>query len=343
MIYKLQKINCNCPLCSHKLGELLYETNSDEVARSFFSKRKDREKFNTIKNIIEKLWRGKKCKKIRCKNCSFVYCIPFVGGDQQFYSMIYKKGEYPPWKWDYEVTHNLLKKLPNKERTSLIEIGAGNGSFIRGVSPSLIPKKMVLCFEYAKEGCKKITEQGYKCYNKNFLDAQINGKYSIICMFQVLEHMDNLFKVFNKIKKISKKKAHIFITTPCIKTILSNEQKGSILDLPPTHIGGWSKEAFEKVCEIYGFKLAGFKQQKCSLTRRFLHFGLGRFERGKLQEKSLANKIDSIKNKKIRKLMIVIFLLIKIIPYFLEIIRTETNQGQWVHLKNFKKNEKSRK
>ena len=230
---------------------------------------------------------------------------------------------------------NLLqqKELHKKEKKSYLEIGSGRGAFIRKISPNIIPKNNVLCLEYASSGIRELERFGFKHSKKNFLKLKTKKKYSIVCLFQVLEHMDNLDKIFKKLKEITPTNANIFITIPSTEKMLFHEQRGSMLDLPPTHINWLNKKSFEFICKKYNFKLTGFKQEPPSFFRGLIDWGLGNFQRKKLQKKSISNKIDSIKNRKIRKIFIFLFLISKLPFSLTRVLEKKLPQSQWIHLK----------
>lgn len=336
MEYKYQKIISKCPLCSNKDNLLLYEINSELVTKYLIS-RKDLKKFKELKRDIEELWGGENCKKIICKNCLLVYAYPFVGGNNEFYSNIYSSpNKYPNWRWDYDVTLNEITKLPKGSRKSLLEIGAGNGAFLKIIPPEVIAKKNIFSCEISESGKEELSKYGIKNYD-NIVLNKVDKKFSIICLFDTLEHLDNLDALFKKIKKISAKNAHIFITTHIKETVKFLENRGAGIDLPPVHISCWDRKSFETLSKRYGLKIVERKLNEWSFFRKVLNFGLGTFETRKLRRGTLEDKIDNRKNKMFRKTLIFAYLFMGAIYFFINVFTKKLYSTQWIHLKNIKK------
>ena len=333
MKYNLQKTTGECPLCGNGEGILLYGVESWEVARTLFSKEKEGEKFREIKEHIEKLWSGKKCKKILCDKCSLIYAFPFIGGDIKFYDIVYEKPKYPDWKWDYEVSFHAIKNLRKNERRSLLDIGSGKGAFVKKISPFFIPKNKVLCLEYSSSGRKELKKGGFNSSKESFTRLDTPNKYDVICLFQVLEHMDNLKKVFQKLREVTSPRGNIFITTPSVEKMLFDEQNGSALDLPPNHINWMNKKCFNLLCGMYNLELIDFKLEPYPFFRFILDTGLGKFGRKKLQKGGIEDKIDNIKNKNVRKTLIILFLILNLPFSVSRVLRKNVPRSQWIHLR----------
>jgi len=330
MKYLYKKITSECPLCSNKDNLLLYKINSELAARYLTSK-KDMKNFLKLKKLIETLWKKDECNKILCKNCLLFYTDPFVAGTSQFYSQIYSSSEkYPSWRWDYTKTLKALEKIcVGKKNFLLLEIGAGIGEFLIKIPEKILPRKNIFSCEISQIGKKALKEKGVTNY-EDFI--KVKKKFDILCIFETIEHLDMLSKMFKKIEKTLSKDGHLFLSTTTQKTIRFFEQKGSGLDLPPTHLTCWNKKSFEIFAKKYGFKIIERKLKTLGFFRKNLNFGLGIFENKKLNGNSLENKIDNISNRKLRKAFIFAYLFIGS-PYFLlNTLGRKLYASQWIHL-----------
>ena len=164
MLYDLISVKAVCPVCYSDHGLLLYSITSGQSAQHFILKEKDEEVFFKLQSHIEKLWKGYKCRIIRCENCSFCFADPFIGGDSAFYRLAYQNGAYPTGKWEHELTYETIKEMvDNRQLTdfTLLEIGAGDGAFVRRIAPSLTHKENIICTEYSDYGIAKIKNYDY--------------------------------------------------------------------------------------------------------------------------------------------------------------------------------------
>ena len=71
---------------------------------------------------------------LRCRECGFGFGFPFVGGDEEFYSILHEQRGYPDWRWDYDValSHALSRYAGGK----ILDVGAGVGKFLRRLGPA---------------------------------------------------------------------------------------------------------------------------------------------------------------------------------------------------------------
>jgi len=341
MKYQYKKIVSKCPLCSNKNNLLLYSINSENATRYLISK-KNPKKFIELKKLIESFWKGKECKKILCKNCLLFYTSPFVGGDKKFYSQIYSSSsKYPSNRWDYDRTIDALKSSSWKSKSSswksksssLLEIGAGTGEFLKKIPKEILPRQNLFSCEISEVGKKELKKKGIKNY-ENMMNIQ--KKFETVCIFETIEHLDIIPKLFKKVKEIISKEGHLFISTTTQKTVKFFEQRGSGLDLPPTHITCWNKKSFETLAKKYGFKIIERKLKKLSVFRKNLNFGLGIFETKKLGENSIENKIDKIHSKKLRKFLMFVYLFVGSPYFFLNTFGKKLYSSQWIHLQKEK-------
>lgn len=336
--YALTTIKAKCPICGSTNALFLYETEPEVVAKHFVVKEKEKERFENLVLNLKKLWHGKKCKIVRCTKCDFCYAYPNIAGNAEFYNLIFTIPGPEKWRWDFEVTCNAIAEIiRNKQAkdTKLIEIGSGQGTFAKGISPSLIPKENMLCMEYSKS-CKKIIESyGIKCETKDvrtMKDAKYKGYFSIVCMFQVLEHMDNLDKLFKAFNFLTEDKADFFISVPNEKMIEFQEIYGALLEVPPHHTGRWNKRAFEMLCRRHKLVLVEHKVEPCRRIPALRQFLIYKYQKRRYKEGSFPYKVSLIQSKILRRsleYMLIMYYGIISLPL---IAQLQAN-SQWVHLR----------
>lgn len=320
-----------CPLCLSERTDFLFSVNGNTVAKHL-----NAEKNDVLISITEKIWNGSSCSFYKCKECTFSFAWPFKAANMEFYSALYDDVIfYPKQKWDYSVTYNSIYQLYEKNNfkdVHLLEIGAGNGSFIKSISPKLIPKKNILCTEFSNYGINEILKYGVNCISadlKNIKESNIQNKFDIICMFQVLEHIDAYDDFFNKLNDLSAKDGHLYLTVPNYRYREFYDSKGSNFDIPPIHVSRWNKKTLEKLCNKYQWRLIEYKTESPGFLKKLRRFSFNRYYR-----LDLSIKIDKIQNKGFQlSIKSVIFIFI-IICYFPSVVRlgiTKMGVAQWAH------------
>jgi 2-polyprenyl-3-methyl-5-hydroxy-6-metoxy-1,4-benzoquinol methylase len=184
---------------------------------------------------------------MQCSQRGFCFSYPYVAGDERFYSLAYVRSGYPKWKWEFQITYDLLRRNL-RSNGKLIEIGAGNGAFISKIAKEVLAKENIFCTEFSEYGRHQIENWGIKCVPKDIreLSGQEYEKCAdVICLFQVLEHMDGLHVLFEKLNWLLKPGGSIFIAVPNQNMIEFNELNGALLDMPPNHVGRWKRRCFE--------------------------------------------------------------------------------------------------
>ncbi len=265
MRYKYSPYVAQCPVCSYTDNKLLYDITSHQAATQFFSNREPKNREQAIEVIdikLKKLWCKDTAAIILCSNCSFVFADPFIAGDIEFYNLLPHSTGIGPgnWKWEFDKT---LKKITDlivvKPDLKILEIGASTGTFIGRVA-QLIPPANILALEYSEIGLRELKKINIEAQPWHFTELvdkdNYTGKFDIICLFQVLEHLDNLDENFKAFNAISTPNAQLFIGVPNSKKIKFNELKDALLDLPPNHIGRFNKKTFQLLGDKYGWDIA---------------------------------------------------------------------------------------
>ena len=167
------------------------------------------------------------------------------------------------------------------------------------------------------------------------LPEEYFNSFDIVCMFQILEHMDNLESLFKKITKLTRKNATLFIVVPNEKRVEFDEQNGALLDMPPNHISRWNKKSFEILAKRNGFQVVDYQEEPFNFFRAYRSFIISLYFRKTLNHYSIFNIIERTKNMRIR------FVLRKSSTIYLAIISSilipkllerKAGHTQWVQL-----------
>jgi len=207
------------PLCNSINTKMIYEIGIEEV----FSRINNRN--NEMKGEIKNIWGKETCKFMSCEDCTFSFAHPFKGGTDKLYSMIYQNN-YPTERWEYQLALDNISK-----EDICLEIGVGIGFFLK----KLIKK----C---RKENVYSVEISNNKSDYQKMEDIPDEKKFSVFCMFGVLEHLAEFKIFFNKIEKITTKDAKLFISVPHEKRVEFFRKKLGFGDCPPVHVSRWNKK-----------------------------------------------------------------------------------------------------
>lgn len=342
MRYKMTHTDARCPVCYATKSKLLYSVSSEEAAQHFVLKEVDIGRHESLSSHIKTLWGQETCDVISCDNCGYCFALPFIAGDDTFYSLAYRRSKYPIWKWEYQLTYNALQAVfedTSTKNIKLLEIGAGNGAFVKKVSPLYIEKKNVFCTEYSEYGRNAIIDYGITCASKvitQISDESFHHHFDVICMFQILEHMANLDILFRQLSWLTAKTAHLFIAVPNPNMITFNELNNALLDMPPNHVGRWNKKCFEIIASRHGWQLVRHELEEAesyiSKAKRFMKY---QYLHKSQNKGSLANRAERIKSRQLQRIFRIGLILMYAVMSASKLFALRASllgAAQWVHL-----------
>ncbi|PKO18223.1 MAG: hypothetical protein CVU39_01940 [Chloroflexi bacterium HGW-Chloroflexi-10] len=180
-----------------------------------------------------------------CTNCKLQFYDPKLAGSEHLYTYL---NNYPWYymkeKWEYQTALNDIH--PGDK---ILEIGSGSGYFIKKV---LDKKCLAKGLETNQKAVNIAKKNGLPIENQNFLDIQ-DAKYSVICNFQLLEHLSDPKAFFEKSSQLLPSGGRLIIGVP--NGIGWQHQLNLLLDMPPHHITLWSRETMENIEKLFPFKL----------------------------------------------------------------------------------------
>ena len=250
-----------CPVCGSQNGTILYSVDSDTAARRF-SEGSEKNWTQEARSAIELTWGQQTCDYVRCPQCSFAYADPFIAATPSFYAALYESGaEYAEWKWEFQRTFEALALLKAAGRLppfALLDIGAGTGRFASRILDRVAGCRGLLCTEYSEYGRNEIAARGMRCVRGGLSDVDMQeyrSAFDVLCLFQVLEHMDDLESVFSRLSHLARDKGHLFIAVPNHAQRAYFDRWGFHEDMPPVHIGRWTRQSLEVVASRHGWRL----------------------------------------------------------------------------------------
>lgn len=151
----------------------------------------NRDKFLKLKSSIENIWEKDVCSFHQCNYCDFCFSIPFIAGNREYYSILYDlENNYSIWKWEFNITIQAIRKLVENRKSdtkiNILEIGAGNGTFIKRLITDFPGELDITCTEYSESSINSLSPLNINCHavDVHELDDRIyKNWFDIICMF----------------------------------------------------------------------------------------------------------------------------------------------------------------
>ncbi|MDI1323149.1 MAG: class I SAM-dependent methyltransferase [Algoriphagus sp.] len=209
---------------------------------------------------VSKYFNDVKIVKIyKCKKTKYRFYFPFtILGDGEFYESLSKiKKNYYHSRWEHKLALKYAKKAEK-----WIEIGSGNSYFLK----QLISKG-VFCIglEFNQLEVDDARANGLNVEKKDFFDlSEELGKFNVVALFQVLEHMWNISIFFKKASELLEEKGKLIFSVPNSNPYLYVYDKFHTLNLPPHHMGLWDAESVKLVGKEFGFKVINCQTEKLS-------------------------------------------------------------------------------
>ena len=131
--------------------------------------------------------------------------------------------------------------------------------YVKAVAEAGWPRDQLMALEYSSSGMQAIRSANITCHAVDVRSLVVDSRFEVICMFQVLEHLDDLHGLFTRLYQLTLPTSDLFIGIPNNTWQRENEALGIDDDFPPNHISRWSRESFNQLARRYGWFLSGFE------------------------------------------------------------------------------------
>ena len=183
----------------------------------------------------------------RCNETGYRFYHPArIAGDSALYEHLQKiPWYYAAWRWEHDLAYKHIT-----DADYVLEVGCGCGSFLQKLRD-----RNVRCvgLEFNPRAVEAAVTNGLHVAPETIHNhAKRNpGKYSVVCAFQVVEHIsavgDFLADCLTAIKPYGK----LIISVPNNNPFLFKRDKYHTLNLPPHHMGLWSKRSITNLQKIF--------------------------------------------------------------------------------------------
>ncbi len=196
-----------------------------------------------------------------CAQCGVGFCEPFKNPGPEYYehnSDLYSikiDTKTDPMSYEYDEALDLLKRTVAPD-SRLLDVGCGAGGFLHrarelGLSASGI--------DFNSERVKALREAGFDVFQGSLPNyaRQSPAPFDVITMFEIIEHLDDLFDELAAAKSILKPGGLLIIGTPNRDRRFDPFQGPGLEDIdnPPHHLTRWSQTALRGVLTEAGFNV----------------------------------------------------------------------------------------
>jgi SAM-dependent methyltransferase len=199
-------------------------------------------------------------------------------------------------------------KVSKISAVNVLEIGAGKGSFLKKVIEIGVLHGNISAIEYSDWGREQLNslhlnEVSPESMPSDKLLSKWQGKFDFVCMFQVLEHLDELDSKLKFLYSCLRPQGQIIFAVPNPQAIYFNELNGALLDMPPNHISRFSEASLQKLARRNLLEVNFFEVEPLDKLSAYREFCYYRYLRGTQAKLTVASLIARLPSKlKIRRL-----------------------------------------
>lgn len=187
-----------------------------------------------------------------CSSCGLKFFYPLEAGDEEFYEMLQKYDwYYMSEKPEFEIALPWLE-----ESVSILEVGAGTGSFAEYVG-----MKKYTGLEFNDAAILKASREGRTLLKESVQEHALNGKqYDAVACFQVLEHVPDVYDFIKGCVDCLKPGGKFIVAVPSHDGFCGSTSNNA-LDMPPHHITHWSERSLKSVADVFGVRCVSIEHE----------------------------------------------------------------------------------
>lgn len=324
-----------CPICSGGSLAKLHCFTSEETAEGFFPASRHQARHLALRRNLEKLWRGSSCDVVQCASCKFVFPIPYVAGDQEFYELAYGVPAYPGHRWEYDRALEFFRTQSDQSGSPrVLELGAGCGNFAKLLlRVTGMRADQFVATDYLSHSIEELRRLGVNAKMASVSDIAADPanceSFDAIFAFQSIEHMANITDVFGLLRGLLKPGGLALLSVPNGPSIEFFEQRLRYYDWPPNHVGRWYRDTFAAIAAKTGFALLAHEVEP---PRHWLLVRDAMIARvhavSAASPGSLAARAQSLESRVARRIFSLLVGTLLLIPFFPDILRTKFGSAQ---------------
>lgn len=183
----------------------------------------------------------------RCQDTSYRFYYPFdIMGDSRFYEHFERfEWYYRPWNWEQEQASAYIQ--PGMR---VLEIGCGKGAFLQNIQ-----QRGGVCtgLELNRHAIQSASQHGIDIRPEMIYEHAHHYReyYDIVCSFQVLEHICDVYPFLDAQIRCLKKGGKLIIAVPNNDAFFKYDQDNVLTNMPPHHTGLWEARSLQSLADIF--------------------------------------------------------------------------------------------
>ena len=205
-----------------------------------------------------------------CADCGLQFFFPSIAGDRDFYEGLSQSGwwgrdaiEYAKPEWEVALRHI-------EPGHTVLDVGCGGSRF-----DLRLPEGCVYVgLELNEKQASWVREKGVDVRLQSIQEhaEQNQARYDVVCLFQVIEHVDNLVPFLKATISCLKPGGALVVGCPNVDGFLRTEHD-NLLNMPPHHVTWWSRRSLEHLSRDIGMPLQDIAESDLERQhyRGFMH------------------------------------------------------------------------
>lgn len=193
----------------------------------------------------------------QCRRCGFGAFEPRCEGDSDFYAVVNAHDYYVLDKWEFTQAIEDLQRIGAQR---ILDVGCGSGGFLkrlRGERPSLD----LVGYEIESGALASVRAEGFAVLSGN--PAQFGGDaapFDALCMFQVLEHVEDPIAFLNGFTPLLKPGGHLIVSTPDEGGPIRHFWQ-QLTEVPPHHVTKWTETAYRYLFRAPDYRIREIRHE----------------------------------------------------------------------------------
>jgi SAM-dependent methyltransferase len=168
-----------------------------------------------------------------CPCCGLEYFSPHNQGGPDFYGLLTSApaGYYTDRRWEYSIAEKLLH-----DRGSVLDVGCGDGGFLRRVAPRV---RKAVGVDQNAEAIRDLAAAGIEahCADLEQFAGENAARFDVVSAFQLLEHLPSVGDFARAVRSCVAPGGLVLVSTPNNDRVRLNPLDP--LDCPPHHVSRW--------------------------------------------------------------------------------------------------------